>query len=220
MPHKAAHDQVDELRRRVADEGVKLRELQEQEARAKAELERVGDTIAAAYATEDPTAVDKARRAKEDVMARVEDLEHRVAGAQLRAERARGELDSFMAENALALLEEREPLARELAAELTAAVAEVKRAHAKYVAERMHVDQLVAKVPGAEPRYDSVATGYSWEPELKALERAFRENPEAEPPRPRWSGRIQRQSRNAVHRQLKEQRQSSGIVAAVRPAER
>jgi hypothetical protein len=104
------------------------------------------------------------------------------------------------------LREEREPLARELAAELTAAVDAVRRAHAKYVAERTHIDQLVAKVPGAEPRYDSVSTSYAWEPELRALERAFRENQEADVPRPRWFGRGHVQNLNAVHRRLKEQR--------------
>jgi uncharacterized protein YhaN len=181
MPRKrTAHQHLDDHRQRVADEGIKFRELQETQARAKAELERIGDTIAAAYASEDEDTIRKAREAKEQAMARVEDLEHRVAGAELRAQRARQELDAFMAENAGALLEEREDAAREVAAELTAAVAATIRAHRTYVAERQHVDQLVAQAPGASPRYDGVSTGYPMEAELKALERSFREHPEAE----------------------------------------
>ena len=143
---QTAHQQLDEHRQRVAAEGMKLRELQEAQARARAELERVDDTIAAAYASEDPRSITEARQAKEDVVARVEDLEPRVAGAELRAQRARQELDAFMAENARALLEEREGTAREVADRLTRAVAEVVEARHAYEAERQHVDQLAPRL--------------------------------------------------------------------------
>lgn len=206
MPRKSAHDQVDELRRRVADEGVKLRQAQAGLEAAKAKVEDCSRRLTDAYASEDAKLAGEGRDELQCAEADVADYQHRASGAEVRADRARGELDSFLAENALVLLEEREPLGRELAAELTAAVAQVMRAHAKYVAERQHVDQLVAKVPDGQPRYDGVSTGYAWESELRALERAFRENPEAEPPRPRWSGRAHVKNMNRVHAKLREQR--------------
>jgi hypothetical protein len=218
MPRKkTAHAELGEHRQRVASEGAKFRELQEQQARARAELERIGDTIAAAYASEDADAIANARKAKEEAMGRVEDLEHRTAGASLRAEQVREELAAFMRHRGRDLLDEREQTAREVAAELTKAVATAVKAHRAYIAERQDLDQLVAAVPGASPRVDGVRTGYSWEAELKALERAYRENSEAEPPRPRWAGMTYNRQRDAVHQRLKDQRrrQNEGLVDAV-----
>jgi hypothetical protein len=63
-------------------------------------------------------------------------------------------------------------------------------------------------VHGAQPRYDGVSASYGWERELKELERAYRSAPEAEPPRPRWSGRNQK-NLDAVHRKLREGRGES-----------
>jgi hypothetical protein len=218
---RTAHQQLDEHRQRVASEGAKFRELQEQQARAKAELERTGDVIAAAYASEDQDAIRKARKAKEEVMARVEDLEHRIAGASLRADQVREELAAFMRDHGRDLLDEREQTAREVAAELTKAVAAAVKAHHSYIAERQHVDSLVASVPGASPRVDGVSTGYSWEAELKALERAYRENPEAELPRPRWGGVIYRQNMDEAHKRLRAQRKpKQDLVETVVPGER
>jgi hypothetical protein len=82
----------------------------------------------------------------------------------------------------------------------------VVETHRAYIAERQHVDRLVSAVPEASTRYDGVPTSYAWEPELKALERACREQSEAEPPRPRWAGVAQRRNLNAVHRRLREKR--------------
>jgi hypothetical protein len=212
MPKKTAHDQVDELRRRVADQGVKLRQAQAELEAAKAKVEDCSRRLTAAYASEDAKLAGERRDELQCAEADVADYQHRASGAEVRAERARAELDGFLAENALTLLEEREGLGRELAAELTAAVAQVTRAHARYVAERTHIDQLVAKVPGAQPRYDGVSNSYGWERELKALERAFRENPEAEPPRPRWSGRAYGHNLNSVHRRLREARRSQPVI--------
>jgi hypothetical protein len=134
MPRKrSAHQQLDEHRQRVADEGTRLRELQERQAQAEAELERIGGAIASAYASEDEREIAKARKGKEEPTARVEDLAHRTAGASLRAERAREELATFMRDHARDLLDEREETAREVAAELTRAVAATVRAHRAYV---------------------------------------------------------------------------------------
>jgi DNA repair exonuclease SbcCD ATPase subunit len=204
---RSAHQQLDERRERVAFEGTKFRELQEQRAQAEAELERTGDAIARAYASEDEGEIATARKAKEEATARVEDLAHRTAGASLRAERAREELAAFMRDHARDLLDERERTANEVAAELTKAVAAVVEAHRGYVAERQHVDQLVSQAPGATTRYDGTPTSYAWEPELKSLERAYREQSEAEPPRPRWAGVAQRRNLDAVHRRLRDRRE-------------
>ena len=70
----------------------------------------------------------------------------------------------------------------------------------------------VAKVPGAEPRLDGVSTSYSWEPELRSLERAFRENPEADVPAPRWAGRSHIANLNQVHRRLREGRREERVI--------
>jgi chromosome segregation ATPase len=215
MPRKrTAHQELDEHRQRLASEGAKFRELQAQRTRAEAELESLGDAIARAYAREDEGEVAEARKAKEEAAARVEDLGHRTAGAELRAERAREELAAFTAENARGLIEEREGAAREVAAELTRAVAEAVRAHGAYVAERQHVDRLVSAVPEASTRYDGVPTSYAWERELKELERAYREQSEAEAPRPRWAGVAQRRNLNAVHRGLREKRGQEIVEAS------
>jgi hypothetical protein len=212
---KSAHAQLDEQRQRVASESMKLRELQEQQARAKAELERIGDTIAAAYASEDQDAIRQARQAKEDAMGRVEDLENRVAGAELRVQQAKRGLDEFMRDRSRDLLDEREGTAREAADRLTRAVAEAVKARHAYDNERQHIDQLVGQVPGASVRADGVSTGYAWETPLRDLERAYRESPEAEAPYPRWSGMVYRQNMNAAHQRLQSQRRKSNNVAEV-----
>jgi DNA repair exonuclease SbcCD ATPase subunit len=203
---KSAHAQLDEHRQRVASESMRLRELQEQQARARAELERIGDGIASAYASEDADAIAKARQAKEDAMARVEDLEHHVAGVKLRAQQAKRELDEFMAANSRDLLDEREETAREVATELTEAVARAVKAARAYEAERQHLDQLVARIPGAQPRLDGVPTAFHWQDVLRELDRAYREHPEAEPPRPRWFGMTYRRHEDETHRRLQAQR--------------
>jgi DNA repair exonuclease SbcCD ATPase subunit len=220
MPRKrTAHQELAEHRQRVADEGTKFRELQEQRAQAEAELERIGDAIAAAYASEDEDAIAGARKAKEEATARVEDLEHRTAGASLRAQRTREELAAFMREHARDLLDEREQTGREVAAELTRAVAAVVETHRAYIAERQHVDQLVSAVPEASTRHDGVSTSYPWADALRELERVYRERPEAEPPRPRWAGMTYSRQRDAVHQRVKDQRRrpNAEVVDVVRP---
>ena len=214
MPRsKSAHDRHDELRRRVADEGAKLRQAQADFEAAKARVEDRSRALTDPYALKDSKLAQERRAELQRAEADVLDHQHRVAGAEARAERARAELGSFGAENATALLEEREGLARELAAELTAAVAAVVKAHARYVSERTHVDGLVKMVHGAQPRYDGVSASYGWERELKELERAYRAAPEAEPPRPRWSGRNHQQNLNAVHRRIREGRDEPVVTS-------
>jgi len=215
---KSAHAQLDELRQKVASEGVKFREAQVGLKASKAKVDDASRALTDAYAAEDDAKLARERRGElQAAEAEVVDWQHRVTGAELRAQRARDELQSFT-ENAHALLDEREPTAAEVANELTRAVAATVKAARAYEAERQHIDQLVAQAPGASPRYDGVSTGYPCEAELKALERVWRENPEAEPPRPRWSGISHRQNLNEVHRRLREQRRGGdGVVETVRP---
>jgi hypothetical protein len=216
---KTTHAQLDELRQSVASEGVKVREAQLQLEASKAEVEDRSRALTDAYAAEDQKLARERREDLQRAEAEVLDWQHRVNGAELRAQRIRGGLDTFMAENARALIEERGETASEVAATLTRAVAEVVRARRAYDAERQHVDQLVAQVPGATTRYDGVSTGYSWEAALKELERVYREHPEAEPPRPRWSGMAYRRNMDSVHRQVQARRRkpNEGIVDAVQP---
>jgi chromosome segregation ATPase len=220
MPRKrTAHDQLDELRQRVAGEGMKLREAQARLEAAKAEVEDRSRSLTDAYAAEDAKVARERREELERAEGEVLDAQHRVSGAELRAQRAREELATFMRDHGRDLLAEREQTAREVAAELTEAVAAVVKARRAYIAERQHVDQLVAAVPGASSRVDGVRTGYSWEVELRALERAYRENPEAELPRPRWAGMTYSRQRDAVHQRLKDQRRkpNAEVVDVVRP---
>jgi hypothetical protein len=118
------------------------------------------------------------------------DRQHRVGGAELRAQRARQELEAFTAANARALLEEREETARGVTAELTRAVAATVRAHRAYLAERQHVDQLVSAVPEASTRYDDTGTSYPWADALRELERALSRELRSDgaPPALGWRG--------------------------------
>jgi hypothetical protein len=70
--------------------------------------------------------------------------------------------------------------------------------------------------PGRQYAVRRTPTGYAWAPVLKSLERAYGEQHEAEPLRPRWAGVAQRRNLDAVHRQLQAQRKQR-IVEAVEP---
>jgi HD-GYP domain-containing protein (c-di-GMP phosphodiesterase class II) len=219
MPRrKSIHAQLDEKREQVAAATIKKRELEAQIEAAKAKVEEASRLLAAAYALEDERLAKERREKLERAEAEVIDLEHRRSGAELRAQRARQELDEFMADNARALLDERERTAREVADRLTRAVAEAVKARHAYDNERQQIDQLVAQVPGASVRADGVSTGYAWETPLRDLERAYREGPEADVLRPRWSGMTYRQNMDAVHQRLQSQRRKPNNVAeTVRP---
>jgi hypothetical protein len=217
---RSAHQQLEELRQKVAGEGVKLREAQLQLEASKVEVEDRSRARTDAYAAEDAELARERREELERAEGDVLDLQHRVSGAELRAQRAREELATFMRDHARDLLDERHETAREVATELTKTVGAVIKAHRAYVVERQHVDHLVSQVPGATTRYDGVSTGYSWEAALKELERVYREHPEAEPPRPRWAGLAYRRNMDSVHRELRARRRkpNEGLVDAVRPS--
>jgi hypothetical protein len=151
---KTAHAELDEHRQRVAAEGMKFREAQSRLEATKAKLEDCSRALTDAYAAEDQKLARERREELKREEAEVVDCQHRVGGAELRARRAREELDAFLAASAGVLLGEREDTAKRVAAELTRAVAEVVRARRAYDAERSHVDDLVSKLPGASPRHD------------------------------------------------------------------
>jgi DNA repair exonuclease SbcCD ATPase subunit len=211
---KTAHAELDEHRQRVAAEGMKFREAQSRLEATKAKLEDCSRALTDAYAAEDQKLARERREELKRAEAEVVDCQHRVGGAELRARRAREELDAFLAASAGVLLAEREDTAKRVAAELTRAVAEVVRARRAYDAERSHVDDLVSKLPGASPRHDGVAAGYPWEGPLRELERAYRRDSEAPPPRPRWLGRLHRETEDEAHRRLRERRRKKTAEAA------
>jgi hypothetical protein len=164
------------------------------------------DSITAAYAVEDTSAVNAARADLQAVEAEVADLAHRVAGAQLRVQAAQRTADKFVAEHAEALIESRAAAARELALTLTRAGHDLIAAHRAYVAIRADIDSLVAATPNAVVRSDGPPATHAWEAQLLALERTIREAPEVEPPLPRWTGLEHRQHQEDVHRRLNQQR--------------
>jgi hypothetical protein len=125
MPRTAkqsAHAQLDELRQRAAAERVQHRELEAQADAATLEVEQASSAIADGYAAEDQRAVTAARKAEEAAVAKVKETQHRLAGAESRVGRAQADADTFQAEHARELLDEREPEARDLAQQLTAPV--------------------------------------------------------------------------------------------------
>jgi hypothetical protein len=128
----------------------------------------------------------------------------RATAAGLRVERAQAEADTFQADHARELLEEREAEARNLAANLTAAGLEAVRLNRAYLALRTEIDGLVAAVPGATSRADGPEPTHPWEPQLRSLERAIHETPEIPPPLPRWAGlddRREQDNANRIERQ-------------------
>jgi len=197
---RSVHAALDELRQHTAAERVKARDVSAQLEAAKHDVERASHAIADGYAAEDQQAVNAAREAEQAAIAKLRELQHRLAGAETRVQRAQQQADSFTHAHAHDLLAEREQSARTVSAELTAAGHELVRLHRAYVAERTAIDQLVAAVPGATPRADGPAATYPWEPELQALARAVAETPEVDAPLPRWQGLEQRNADDQLHR--------------------
>jgi hypothetical protein len=201
MPRKpSAHAELDGLRQDVATARLQTRNVDAELESAKQRLEDISDDLGEAYVEDDAKAIQQRRQELQAAEAEVKDLAHQSKAAGLRVERAQQQLDSFLRDNAKALLEERLPAAREVALHLTRAGHELVRAHQAYVAMRMEVEGLVAGVPDAVPRLDGVAASYVWERELKDLARAVRENPEAEVPTPRWAAVEQRQLQDNANR--------------------
>ena len=199
-PKQSAHEQLDQLRRDAADERVKLRHLEVQLEAARQDVEDVSADLTEAFAAEDQQAAQRTRKQLQTAETRVVDLQHQAKGAELRAERAQQQVDTFAREHVRDLLAEREQPARTVALELSRAVGEVLKLHRAYVTERRTVDRLVAAVPGATPRADGPAPEHPWESALKQLERADRQATKLEPPTPRWSGLQLREQQDNLSR--------------------
>jgi len=131
----------------------------------------------AAYAEEDDDGVTRGREAQEQANARARDLEQRVAGARMRADRSEQTLAAFRSANAERLIEEREPAARDLAARLSRAGHELLEANRAYRALRSEVDSLVAAGGGERwvRKVQHVHHGPCWRP--AAASRCLRRNP-------------------------------------------
>jgi excisionase family DNA binding protein len=209
MPRKAkqsAHAKLDQLRQQAATERVRHRELQAEIQAAEREVERASGAIGDAYAADDERAVTSSRKAEGAALTKLEDLQHRLAGAELRIERAQLEVDTFAQERARDLLKECEQSAGTVAAELTASVHQTLNMARAYVTERTAVDHLVAAIPGATPRTDGPASTHPWEAQLRDLERAVAAAPECPPPLPRWQGLDHRRAEDTTARRLQLQR--------------
>jgi hypothetical protein len=200
---KTAHAELDELRQRAADERMKRRDLEAALVSAKVKVEEASVAITDGYAADDRRAVGRARKAEEEAVAEVRELQHRVDGTALRVERAQAQHDEFLRGRVSDLLEEREQPARIAAVELTASVRETLRLSRAYLAERRAQDQLVAATPGASPRTDGPAAAHPWEAQLQALARAVSEVPEIPAPLPRWAGLEQRARQDGVNGRAK-----------------
>jgi hypothetical protein len=193
---------------------VKQRELEAQLDAAKVKVTHASAAITDAYAADDDKLAAKHRKDLEAAEAEVLDLQHRVSAAGLRIERVQAEADTFHAEHARELLDEREPGARALAENLTRAVLEVVQLHRAYRTERTEIDALVAAVPGATSRADGPDPSHPWEDQLRALERAIQDHPEVPPPLPQWAGLTHRHAQDHAHRVEREKRNAETATTA------
>jgi hypothetical protein len=214
---RTAHDVLDELRQHTETARTQARDLEVALHTAEADAARAAERIIDAHADEDQRAVARAREAEDHHTAQVHDLTQRVAGAQIRVQRAQQQLESFERDNAKALIDERVPVARELALHLTRTGHDLVRLHRGYLEMRTEVDRLVGAVPGAVPRSDGPPAAYPWEREITALAHADRETPEVTAPLPQWRGLEYRQQEDAAARLLKAQREGAHARGVASP---
>jgi hypothetical protein len=114
MPRRSAQAELDGLRQELlAQENVRVREFEAEVAAAKAEVEEAGRAVTDSYAAENEKAMREARKRERAAVEKLEDLQHRLAGAVIRAERAGQRVDAFQTERAEDLLGEAEDAARE-----------------------------------------------------------------------------------------------------------
>jgi hypothetical protein len=197
---QSAHATLDQLRQAAADERVKQRELQAELEGAKAAVDRASDEITEAYAAENQRAVTTARKAEQEAVAQIRELQHRIDGAAIRVARAQADADTFQAEHARELLDEREAGVRAAAENLTRLGHEIVKAHNALRNERTEIDTLVAAVPGATSRADGPEPTHPWEDALQGLARVIQDHPEVPAPLPRWDGLKHRQEQDNAHR--------------------
>jgi hypothetical protein len=165
-------------------------------------VELASAATAHGYAAEDQRAVTASRKAEEEAVAEVKELQYRLTGAEIRVERVQRDADTFAREHARELLDERAADARELALKLTRAGHEVIELHHAFVAMRSDIDALVGAVPDAVVHSDGPPPSHPWERQLRDLERVVRESPEVQPPLPTWAGLKDREQRDSTNRLL------------------
>lgn len=196
-PRSSAHAELDQLRQTVARERLRARDVDAELEAAKQRVEDISDDLTEAFAAEDQQAAQRTRKQLQAAEARAVALQNQVKGAELRAQRATRELDAFTAEHARDLLQEREPAARELAAQLTASAHGLLRLNNQFVSERGIQNQLVAATPGATPRSDGPSSRHLWEDAIRELKRAVAAHGEVQPPLPRWAAEHIQQSNSS-----------------------
>jgi hypothetical protein len=212
---QSAHAELDQLRQQAAAERVNERELAVRLEAAKAAVDDAGAAVTEAYAADDAKLAQRRRQEVDAAAAEVLDLQHRFDAAALRIERAQAEADTFQAEHARDLLDEKEPEARTLADNLTRAVHEAIQLHRAYRAMRTDIDSLVAAVPGATSRADGPAPSHAWEDQLRALERAIQEHPDVPPPLPQWAGLTHCQEQDRANRLERDKRNGETAAPAL-----
>jgi hypothetical protein len=201
-----AHGELDQLQQQYAQEHTRVRELEAELEAAKFDVERASREIADGYAVDDDRAVTEARRREHQAVERVRELQHRLNGAVIRAERAGERVDAFGQERAQDLLAEAEAAARETTIELQRAAHETVRVWRRYKADRARIQEIVNRLEPGLGQVNGPASTCSWERELHELERGLKRGDELEPPLPRWQGRAWRRQENTTAKRLHAER--------------
>jgi Fic family protein len=187
-------------------EHARVHELEVELEQATLAVEEAGLTITDGYAAEDEQAVREARKRERAAVEKLEDLEHRLAGAAIRAERAGERVDVFQTERAGDLLSEAEDAARDTTADLRRAVQETVRIRRQYKQDRTAIQQLVNRIEPGAGQVNGPPSSCAWERELADLERGLKRGDDLEPPLPRWHGKVWRRQEDEAARRLRSER--------------
>jgi hypothetical protein len=204
-----AHGELDQLQQQYAQEHTRVRELEAELEAGKFDVERASREIADGYAVDDERAVTEARERQHQAVERVRELQHRLNGAVIRAERAGERMDAFRQERAQDLLAEAEADARRTTDELQRAVRQAIHLWRAYKRDRSRIQQLVSAIEPGAGQVNGPPSNCSWERELADLERALRGGDELEPPLPRWHGRAWRRQEEDAAKRLREKRREA-----------
>jgi hypothetical protein len=193
-------------------EHARVHELEVELEQATLAVEEAGRTITDGYAAEDEQAVREARKRERAAVEKLEDLEHRLAGAAIRAERAGERVDAFQTERAGDLLSEAEDAARDTTADLRRAVQETVRIRRQYKQDRTAIQQLVNRIEPGAGQVNGPLSSCAWERELADLERGLKRGDDLEPPLPRWHGKVWRQQEDEAARRLRSERREGATA--------
>jgi Fic family protein len=193
-------------------EHARVHELEVELEQATLAVEEAGRTITDGYAAEDEQAVREARKRERAAVEKLEDLEHRLAGAAIRAERAGERVDVFQTERAGDLLSEAEDAARDTTADLRRAVQETVRIRRQYKQDRTAIQQLVNRIEPGAGQVNGPPSSCAWERELADLERGLKRGDDLEPPLPRWHGKVWRRQEDEAARRLRSERREGATA--------